>query len=114
MAKQRRGASARPQQERATWEKKVHSYGLSVLRLDRLMRSKGPEPDYVTEVRVKCQPDAQGLFLAILKAHRGDEQLVGFYSAVDPSEAFRGILAKYDNGTLKLREDRPWSPSARE
>ena len=74
------------------------------------MVSEGPEPNLVTEVRVKWQEHAQGLYMAILKVWRGNSRLVGFHTAPDPSEAIVGIINRYNNGTLKLREDLPWKP----
>lgn len=60
------------------------------------------------EIRVVAPSDTRADFLVIVKGFEGGKKLVGFHAALDPSDAIRGAIERYDNKSMKLREDRPY------
>jgi len=91
--------------------KRAQRYGFSLMKLDRLMgdgrRSKQMR---MTEIRVKKPREGASEYLVVVKGTVDGKAVVGFASALDPSDAIRLAIEKVDNATMRVKPDRPYEP----
>lgn len=97
-----------PVAEARLWERMVHKYGIAVMKLERLMQAENGKGVLMREIRVQARGPRHEEFLVVVKGIEGSRRVVGFHVASSPAEAVRGAVERYDNQTLKLREDRPF------
>lgn len=108
--KRRDGVPGDSVEEARLWARRVHSYGIAVLKLDRLMDRDREGVVRIKEIRVKAADAGRPECLVIVKAKEGDKRLVGFASALEPSEALRLAIEKVNNASMRFRDDKPYEP----
>lgn len=96
--------------EARAWAKRVHSYGIALLKLDRLTDPELRRGAVITSIKVLKPTAERSDWLVVVKGREGGRNVVGFHSALDPSEAVRVAIEKFDNRSMKLREDKPYKP----
>lgn len=91
-----------------SWEKKLRRLGLDIEYLNAETSPDYDGDERITEIRFKCDADADTSVLVVIKATRGGEKLVAFIGGVDMESALLACVRKMRAGGLKYREDRPW------
>ena len=93
--------------------KRAERYGFSLMKLDRLMGDRRRAGQMrMTEIRVKKPRPGGAEYLVVVKGEVKGKRVVGFASALDPSDAIRLAIEKVDNATMKVRPDKPYEPQA--
>ena len=105
-----KGTKMDSRQETLLWQERVHRYGIAVLKMDRLASERRGDKVRIMEIRVKTDTAASGECLVIVKAVEAGRKVVGFASALDPSEALRLAVEKVDNASMRFRVDKPYQP----
>lgn len=81
---------------------------LAGLGSERVME-EGAWGVYPLEIRVKMPGDTSGEFMVIAKGMGPDGgRVVAFHSAPDLNSAVQGCLSRWQNASLKWREDKPF------
>ena len=91
------------------WERQLRAMGLAVAGLQNcthIGRGSGPT---VIELKFKLEQDNRTSVLVIVKARGEEGGLVGFVGALDLETAMIAVEGKLRAGSMKWREDRPWS-----
>lgn len=105
-----RGLKMDSRAEQLLWQERVHRYGIAVLKIDRLSSVRRGKKVRILEIRVKTDSERTGMCLVVVKAVEAGRKVVGFASALDPSEALRLAVEKADNASMRFREDKPYVP----
>ena len=82
--------------------------GVKLDKLDRLAEEGDSSARYPTELKIKMLYDDRGNILAVIKADGPEGPQVAFHGGETITEALGGIVSRWDNGTLKWKEDKPY------
>jgi len=90
------------------WEEELRAVGLTVALIDRAAEPSAAGDLELYEIRAKLDADGGTSVLLILKARRGEEQLVGFVGGLTLTTALLAAGKKLRSDGIRWREDRPW------
>jgi hypothetical protein len=98
-------------EEARVWAAYVHSVGIAVLKMERLFGEQGDGKMELKEIRVtKRELSKGGGYLVVVKGRQEGRRVVGFCSGYDAAEVLRTTIEGMNNGTFRVREDRPYAP----
>lgn len=98
-----------PKPDDGSWEKYALRLGLSLAHIQKSCVNGVNEALEIREIRIKLDADNRTSVLVILKALRGDDQLVGFVGGHDLGTAIIATAKKVQADAVRWRVDRPWS-----
>lgn len=93
------------------WNQQLKRGGLAMLKLEKLMEDFDLNGLVIREVRIQGPEHTGSGYRAIIKGRSEDGRpFVAFHDGTSIQEMMDGIVQRQSAGTLKWREDEPWTP----